>query len=117
MTYRRASASAMNQQPTNNPMAASTVPMVSQSLRPHQTTKLAILDATMLGPQNVSSAPISDAPISELPRYPAGRVTAPLLPLMCVTPPSRVEAHRLDYAAGELVGKDVAKCMLKGPDA
>lgn len=60
----------MNQHPINRPMAASTVPIVSQSLRPHQmisrnaapTTKLATLDATMLNPQNVSSAPISELP-------------------------------------------------------
>src|SRR5690348_14784396 len=87
-----ASACAMNQHPTNNPTAAKTVQIVSQSLFPHQSvskkqtpkTKLATLLATMLNPQKIRRAPMIEDP-----RYPAGSVNAVIPPDICVTPPSR----------------------------
>lgn len=86
-----ASPCSMNQNAMSKPTARRMVTMVSQSLRAHHSvnkkqtpsTMLATLLATMLKPQKVKSAPIS-----ELPRYPAGSVMNCLPPRMCVTPPS-----------------------------
>jgi hypothetical protein len=90
-TNLNASACFMNQQATSNPTANNIVIMVNQSFLAHHnvnkkhtpSTILATLLATMLKPQNVSSAPIRLDP-----RYPAGSVMNCLPPRMCVTPPS-----------------------------
>ena len=85
------SACLINQHATNNPTASKIVMIVNQSFRAHHSvskkhtpsTILATLLATILNPQNVSSAPIRLDP-----RYPAGSVMACFPPRMCVTPPS-----------------------------